>query len=1039
MQNNENIKEEIPQTKLPNTALHTVTPSGQVKNVPQEEERYRIALEAAGIVAWEWNLLPDEVFLSPNAVQVLGLPFAATTGSSHEFFNCIHPEDRQTVIQALKAVAQEKSEYSIQYRVLVGDDPWRWVEHRGRVSVNSEGTVAKISGAIADISARQQQQEQRDRFFAVAADLHAIANFDDYFTWVSPSWENAFGWAAEELTMQPKLSFVHPQDREKTRKAEQQLQQGSQVVAFENRYRCKDGCYRWLSWRSQALVEEKSIYSTAIDVTAQKLAEAAHRESEERFRLMADRAPVMIWMTDPTGYCTYLSQSWYNFTGQNESEGLGLGWIDAVHPEDRATVKNLFLAATKHREAFYLDYRLQRDRGEYRFCIDAASPCFGLEGQFLGYIGSVIDITERKQAQAAAEKHRRLLKAVTDNASVALFIMDEHQQCMFMNPAAEKMTGFTLAQVQGRALHDIIHHTRPDGSHYLLEECPIDRAFPENNQEQGEEVFVRKDGSFYHVSYTASPIRDAGEIRGTIIEVRDITEEKQAEARFRLMADSIPQLAWMANPDGWIFWYNQRWYDYTGTTLQQMEGWGWQSVHAPDELPKVRERWQHSLSTGEPFDMEFPLKGVDGGFRWFLTRINPMKDAQGNVVLWFGTHTDVTDQRQLSQERAALLETERAAREQAEKANRVRDEFLAVLSHELRSPLNPILGWVKLLKTRRLSPQKTAEAIDIIERNAKLQVDLIADLLDVSRVLQGKLTLNVSAVSLPDTIAAAIETVRLAARAKSIQISTAIDSTVEPVVGDAARLQQIVWNLLSNAVKFTPKGGRVEIRLSCMGADAQISVTDTGKGIHPDFLPYIFEYFRQEDASTTRKYGGLGLGLAIVKQLVELHGGTVQATSPGEELGATFIVTLPLIRPASQIPATTTTSQVALDLSGINVLVVDDEPDSRELIAFALELFGAEVTATASAREALQALHSSTLDVLVSDIGMPNIDGYELLRQVRTWTSSHNQQIAAIALTAYAGEFDQQQALAVGFQMHIAKPVEPEALASAVAQLMQAR
>lgn len=361
------------------------------------------------------------------------------------------------------------------------------------------------------------------------------------------------------------------------------------------------------------------------------------------------------------------------------------------------------------------------------------------------------------------------------------------------------------------------------------------------------------------------------------------------------------------------------------------------------------------------------------------------------------------------------------------------------LLDNLRSPLNPILGWVKLLKTRRLSPQKTAEAIDIIERNAKLQVDLIADLLDVSRILQGKLTLNVSTVSLPDTIAAAIETVRLAAQAKSIQISTAIDSSVEPVVGDAARLQQIVWNLLSNAVKFTPKGGRVEIRLRCVGADAQMTVTDTGKGIHPDFLPYIFEYFRQEDASTTRKYGGLGLGLAIVKQLVELHGGTVQATSPGEGLGTTFIVTLPLIRPSSQISATSTTSQTALDLSGINVLVVDDEPDSRELIAFALELFGAKVTATASAREALQALHSSTLDVLVSDIGMPDIDGYELLRQVRTWTNSHHQQIAAIALTAYAGEFDQRQALAVGFQMHIAKPVEPEALASAVAQVVRSR
>lgn len=1038
MQDNSNTQEEIPQATLPTAEQGTVNPCQRVENVRQEaQERYRIALEAAGMVVWEWNLLAHEVFVSANVVQVLGLPFTATITSSQEFFNCIHPDDRQTVIQALEVAAAEKSEYSVQYRVLIPDGSLRWVQHLGQVSVNAQGVVAYISGVMMDISARRQAEQQRERFFAVAADLLTIGNFDGYFTWVSQSWEKTFGWTSVELTTQPWLFFVHPEDHEKTQKVGQQLQAGIELVAFENRYRCKDGSYRWISWRSKPFVAEQLVYGAAIDVTAQKQAEMARQESEERFRLMVDSAPAMIWMSDPTGYCTYLSQGWYNFTGQTEREGLGLGWIDVVHPEESNTAKNAFLEATKRHEAFRLDYRLQRHDGEYRFCIDAASPRFGADGQLVGYIGIVIDITERKRAQATADEHRRLLKAVTDNASVGLFIMDEHQQCVFMNPAAEAMTGFTLTEVQGRALHDIIHHTRPDGSHYPLEECPIDRAFPQNNQEQGEEVFVRKDGSFYYVSYTASPIRDAGEIRGTIIEVRDITAEKRAEARFRLMADSIPQLAWMANSDGWIFWYNQRWYNYTGKTLQEMQGWGWQSVHDPDELPKVIARWQHSLTTGEPFDLEFPLKGADGGFRWFLTRINPMKDAQGNVVLWFGTNTDVSEQRQLAQERAALLETERAAREQAEKANRVRDEFLAVLSHELRSPLNPIIGWVKLLKSGRLNPEKTAQAIDIIERNAKLQVDLIADLLDVSRILQGKLTLNVSSVSLPDTISAAIETVYLAAQAKSIKIDTAVDSTVEQVVGDAARLQQIVWNLLSNAVKFTPKGGSVEIRLSCVGADAQITVSDTGKGIHPDFLPYIFEYFRQEDASTTRQYGGLGLGLAIVKQLVELHGGTVQATSPGEDQGATFIITLPLIKPHSEICAASTTSKQATNLSGISVLVVDDEPDSRNLVAFALELFGANVTAVASAREALQALHSSTPDVLVSDIGMPDMDGYQLLRQVRTWTSSNNRKIAAIALTAYAGEFDQRQALAAGFQMHIAKPVEPEALATAVAQLVQ--
>lgn len=763
--------------------------------------------------------------------------------------------------------------------------------------------------------------------------------------------------------------------------------------------------------------------------------EVSPQLSDESFRLVADNAPVMMWVTDASGYCLYLNQRWYDFTGQSQTEALGYGWVDAVHPEERDSAKRIFIEATKQNQPFSIDYRLKRYDGEYRYCIDTANPRFGVQGEFIGYVGSVIDITERKQAEANAQDQRRLLKAVTNNASVALFIMDEHQQCIFMNPAAEVMTGFSFVEVQGRVLHDVIHHTRPDGSHYPLEECLIDRAFPQNNQEKGEEVFVHKDGSFYNVSYTASPIRDAEGIRGTVIEVRNITQEKQAEAQFRLMADSIPQLAWMANPDGWIFWYNKRWYEYTGTTPEQMEGWGWQSVHDPLELPKVMEKWQRSIATGESFDMEFPLKRSDGIFRWFLTRIYPMKDPQGRVMLWFGTNTDVTEQRKLADERAALLETERAAREQAEKANRVRDEFLAILSHELRSPLNPILGWTRLLKSGKLDAKKTLEAVDIIERNAKLQVDLIADLLDVSRILRGKLALNVVNVNLADIIAAAIETVHLAAQVKGIEIHTEICSDLE-VAGDAARLQQVVWNLLSNAVKFTPKDGRVEVKLMSVGADAQITVTDTGKGISSDFLPYIFEYFRQEDASTTRKFGGLGLGLAIVRNIVELHGGTVKAISAGEGKGASFFVNLPLINPYSEIREPSDINNKALDLRGVNVLVVDDETDSRDIITFALELAGAKVIAVTSALEALQALILSSPDVLVSDIGMPDMDGYELIRQVRVCSDNHKQ-IPAIALTAYAGDIDQQQAMDAGFQLHISKPVDPDALVLAIAQVMQ--
>jgi signal transduction histidine kinase/ActR/RegA family two-component response regulator len=414
--------------------------------------------------------------------------------------------------------------------------------------------------------------------------------------------------------------------------------------------------------------------------------------------------------------------------------------------------------------------------------------------------------------------------------------------------------------------------------------------------------------------------------------------------------------------------------------------------------------------------------------------------------------------------RARLYEAEQraravseAARAEAEAANRIKDEFLAVLSHELRSPLNPILGWTKLLRSRKFDEKATDRALETIERNAKLQTQLIEDLLDVSRILRGKLVLNVCPVNLVTTIEAALETVRLAAQAKEIQIQTLLDPNVGLVSGDSNRLQQVVWNLLSNAVKFTPSGGRVEVRLEKVGEGlkvsrlqvegsntnvqpstqyAQIQVSDTGKGITPEFLPHVFEYFRQENSTTTRQFGGLGLGLAIVRYLTELHGGSVLAESPGEGLGATFTVRLPLRVADAEATQDEAQPDCSANLSGLRVLVVDDEADIRELVAFILEQSGAEVTVTASAEEALIALNQSVPDVLLSDIGMPEVDGYMLMRQVRALSPERGGKLPAIAFTAYAGEYNQQQALAAGFQLHISKPVEPEKLVSAIASLV---
>lgn len=378
-------------------------------------------------------------------------------------------------------------------------------------------------------------------------------------------------------------------------------------------------------------------------------------------------------------------------------------------------------------------------------------------------------------------------------------------------------------------------------------------------------------------------------------------------------------------------------------------------------------------------------------------------------------------------DRIRVSEAERAAREQAEAANRIKDEFLAVLSHELRTPLSPILGWTKLLRSGKVAPENQDKALATIERNAQLQTQLVEDLLDVSRILRGKFTFDIRPVNLTSVILAAIDTVRLAADAKKIDIVTHLEA-FPCVLGDAARLQQVVWNLLTNAVKFTPEAGRIEVQLTQTDRSATLQIIDSGKGIEPEFLPYVFDRFRQADSATTRRFGGLGLGLAIVRQIVELHGGVVQADSPGEDQGATFTVTFPLQSAIAQDSTNHSPVKVA-DLQGVRILVVDDEQDSRDFVAYVLESAGAEIRSAASAIEAIHILGQDSTDLLVSDIGMPGMDGYQLMRSLK-------HKLPAIALTAYAGELDQKRAIESGFSHHLSKPVDPDHLIGLAATLV---
>ncbi|QLE59470.1 response regulator [Nostoc sp. TCL26-01] len=478
----------------------------------------------------------------------------------------------------------------------------------------------------------------------------------------------------------------------------------------------------------------------------------------------------------------------------------------------------------------------------------------------------------------------------------------------------------------------------------------------------------------------------------------------------------------------------------------------WQITYANHQVARLqnlqpedllgKNHWEQWPATrGTDFEREYQrslLENIPVHFEalyapwemWLEIHAYPYEDGLGIFL------RNITERKQAEIERDYLFIREQMARSEAEKANRLKDEFLAVLSHELRTPLNPILGWATLLKKRNLAEATLTKGIETIERNAKLQIQLIEDLLDVSRIQQGKLILNIQPVNLVNSIFEALENINLALVAKNIHLQTFVDANVGIIAGDAARLQQIIWNLLANAVKFTPSGGEIQVLLTRVHHHAQLQIKDNGKGINPEFLPHVFEDFRQADSTTTREFGGLGLGLAIVRHLTELHGGSVKAESCGENMGATFTVSLPLMAEVPNIqPEIQPENDSTFSLANLSILVVDDDADTGEFLTLMLAQFGADVTAVTSAGAALEVIAKTRVDLLLSDIGMPGIDGYMLMQLIRALPSAKGGKIPAIALTAYAGEINQKHALAAGFQKHLVKPVDADELLKAIAQV----
>ncbi len=645
--------------------------------------------------------------------------------------------------------------------------------------------------------------------------------------------------------------------------------------------------------------------------------------------------------------------------------------------------------------------------------------------------GQVGQFLKRLQAEQTLRESEGRFRALMEQAPFSVQILSPDGNTLSVNQAWSNLWGVSLEQLAG---YNVLQDPQLDAAGvtpYLRRAVAGEAvAIPEVRYDPNETVpgLTRHADPVRWVSAVAYPLKDSGgRVREVVLVHDDITARKSAESavreseeKLRLLADTIPQLAWMAEPDGHIFWYNRRWYDYTGTTPEAMEGWGWQSVHDPAVLPEVLSRWQASISRGDPFDMVFPLRGADEQFRPFLTRVNPLRDAAGRIIYWFGTNTDISD----------IKRMEQALRD----ADRRKDEFLATLAHELRNPLAPIRNSLRILKMPRVDAVMVEKTRAMMERQVDHLVRLVDDLMDVSRVVRGKIELRKAPVEVATILARAVEIAQplIEAHEHRLDIDVADESLL--VDADAVRLTQVVSNLLINAAKYTEAGGRIHVSARRHDAEVVLRVRDNGIGIAPEVLPQVFDLFVQGQAAGTRSPSGLGVGLTLVRNLVDMHGGTVEARSAGVGAGAEFILRLPLITRVGagrqEVAATAT-----VPFTSHRILIVDDNTDAAGSLAVLIRMYGHEVRVAHDGISALDTLRAYRPSLIFLDIGMPQMDGYEVAQRLRDLPGLEHTVLAA--LTGWGQEEDRRRSRAAGFDLHLVKPLETDVLEELLAGLQR--